>query len=254
MKKRILERARELATAIEIPAGKLAELEDNLKSDYVVPEITREYGLGTIDHTVLSFNATEADVTRICEEAHKFGFFAICINPVWIPLANGIREKLGATFKIATVIDFPLGASTLEARIAETDRALSDGADEIDLVISIGLLKSGKTAETFKLMREVAKRGGYLKVILESSELTEEEKIDAALLAFFAGAHMLKTSTGVNGKATAEDVKILRAVAGKTLGVKAAGGIRDKETLLKMVEAGADRIGCSSSVKIFSAW
>ena len=107
---------------------------------------------------------------------------------------------------------------------------------------------------TYRLMKEVADTKCYLKVILETSELEDDEKIDAAVLAYFAGAQMLKTSTGVNGKATVEDVNLLRMVAGNELGVKAAGGIRDKETLLKMVEAGADRIGCSSSVKIINEW
>jgi deoxyribose-phosphate aldolase len=219
-----------------------------------VPEITRETAAGAIDHTILSVNAAESDIIRICQEALDFGFKAVCINPVWIKTAADFRKSKGARFRIATVIDFPLGASTAAAKEAESKQAELDGADEIDVVINIGLIKSGKLKECFDILKNTIKTDIYVKVILETSALSEEEKIDAALIAVFAGADMLKTSTGVNGKAAVEDVRLLRAVAGNRLGVKAAGGIRDKETLVAMMEAGADRIGCSSSVSIMENW
>lgn len=252
MKDKLLKRAIELSAIIDIDSAKMDELKKNLAFNYVAPVMDKVKAADMIDHTILSFNADAAKVDSIVDEAIKYNFKAICINPVWIKRANERRKN--NKFLIATVIDFPLGASTAEMRIAEAAQALKDGADELDLVISVGLLKSGMIKETFELMKCVRSLGGFLKVILEISELNENEKLDAALLAFFAGANMLKTSTGVNGSAKVEDVKILRAVAGETLGVKAAGAIRDKETLLAMVKAGANRIGCSSSIKIYENW
>jgi len=254
MRDKLKTRAMEIAELLQIEKKQVDQLITNINTSYSAPEMSAKMTAAMIDHTVLSFNASENDVDRICTEAAQNNFKAICINPLWIEFAARRRKELGAQFLIATVVDFPLGASNLNSRVVETKQAVADGADEIDLVISIGLLKSGKLKETFKLMKDVADTGCYLKVILEISELEENEKLDAAILAYYAGADMLKTSTGVNGKATVEDVEILRAVAGSELGVKAAGGIRDKNTLLKMVEAGADRIGCSSSVKILGEW
>lgn len=254
MSEKVKKRAVELAEIIGVDEAKVNSLMNNIDTDYVVPQTDAALAASMIDHTVLSFNASKSNVEKVCREAYENNFKAICINPVWIELAANLRKELGAEFLIATVVDFPLGASNLVSRVEETKQALADGADEIDLVISIGLLKSGMFKETYKLMKEVAETKCYLKVILETSELEENEKIDASVLAYYAGADMLKTSTGVNGKATVEDVKLLRMVAGSELGVKAAGGIRDKETLIKMVESGADRIGCSSSVKIINEW
>lgn len=254
MKEIIGKRARLIVEELGLCSCKVADIIENIDEVYTVPEITLDVMRNAVDHTVLSFNATESNVLKICDEAFKYGFKAICINPVWVKAAFEHRSKNKGKYLIATVVDFPLGASTLESRAAETKQALVDGADEIDLVISIGLLKSGKLKETFEMVKAVALCGGYLKVILETSELTLEEKIDGAIISVLAGAHMLKTSTGVNGKATIEDVKLLRMIAGKKLGVKAAGGIRDKETLVSMMISGADRIGCSSSVNIVSGW
>lgn len=254
MKEKIMSRAVELAEILGIDNSLVKKLNENVDSVYEVPETDALKAASMIDHTVLSFNATSTDIERVCEEARLNSFKAICINPVWIKFAAEKRKELGAKFLIATVVDFPLGASNLNSRVEETRQAVKDGADEIDLVISIGLLKSGMVKETYRLMKEVADTKCFLKVILEISELKENEKIDAVVLACFAGADMLKTSTGVNGKAAVEDVTLLRLVAGNELGVKAAGGIRDKQTLLDMVKAGADRIGCSSSVKIIKEW
>ena len=254
LKKKIAERAKELVEILEISPVEITKIEENLKTEYKVPEITKEAAAKAIDHTILSFNAAEDDVLRICREASEYGFKAVCINPVWIRTAAAFRKNEGAPFRIATVIDFPLGASTAAAKEAESAQALLDGADEIDIVINIGLLKSGKLKECFEISKSVTKTNIYTKVILETSALSESEKIDAALIAVYAGADMLKTSTGVNGKAMIEDVKLLRMIAGNRLGVKAAGGIRDKETLTAMLQAGADRIGCSSSVSIMENW
>ncbi len=254
LKEKITKRAKELADILGISPVEAKKIEENLNTGYTVPEISKETAAKAIDHTILSFNAAENDVLRICLEAENYGFKAVCINPVWIKTAADFRKKENASFKIATVIDFPLGASTAAAKEAESKQAVADGADEIDVVINIGLLKSKKLKECFEILKSAVKTETYVKVILETSALSEEEKIDAALLAVFAGADMLKTSTGVNGKAAAEDVKLLRMIAGNRLGVKAAGGIRDKETLVAMMKAGADRIGCSSSVSIMENW
>ena len=254
LKEKIAKRAEELVKIIGISPVECAKIEENLSSEYKVPEITKETAAKAIDHTILSFNATENDVLRICREADDLGFKAVCINPVWIRTAADFRKNEGAPFSIATVIDFPLGASTAAAKEAESKQAVLDGADEIDVVINIGLIKSGKLKECFEILKSATETETYVKVILETSALSEDEKIDAALIAFFAGADMLKTSTGVNGKAAVDDVKLLRMIAGNRLGVKAAGGIRDKETLIAMMKAGADRIGCSSSVSIVENW
>ena len=254
LKEKIAKRAEELINILGLPSIESAKIKENLNAEYKVPDITKETAAKAIDHTILSFNATESDVLRICREAHDLGFKAVCINPVWIRTAADFRKNEGASFRIATVIDFPLGASTAAEKEAESKQAVLDGADEIDVVINIGLIKSGKLKECFDILKSAIKTKTYTKVILETSALSEDEKIDAALIAVYAGADMLKTSTGVNGKATVDDVKLLRMVAGKRLGVKAAGGIRDKETLVAMMKAGADRIGCSSSVSIMENW
>lgn len=254
MKEIIVKRAERVVKELGLCGCKVSDIIDNVNEVHVAPDITLDTMRNAVDHTVLSFNATQSDVLRICDEALKYSFKAICINPVWVKTAFEHRSENNGKYLIATVVDFPLGASTMQSRIAETKQALIDGADEIDLVISIGMLKSGRLIDTFEMVKAVALCGGYLKVILETSELTLEEKIDGAIISVLAGANMLKTSTGVNGKAVIEDVKLLRMIAGSKLGVKAAGGIRDKKTLVEMMTAGADRIGCSSSVNIVSNW
>lgn len=254
MKDRIMKRAEELAMLLHLPAQKIAELQQDLESEWKPQTLNKSVVSNMIDHTLLSFDATADGVRKLCEDAVNFNCIAICVNPLWVAEANRVRAELNGSFKIASVIDFPLGASTAKSRAAETASALKDGADEIDQVISVGLLKSGNILKTFEFMVASVREGGYQKVILEMSALTDSEKIDAAILARFAGADMLKTSTGVNGKATVEDVRILRMVAGNRLGVKAAGGIRDGETLEQMVQAGADRIGASSTRNILQQW
>ncbi len=254
MKDKVLKRAEELVSMLGLHDKEYDVIKKNLSEEPVISVPDIFYVKNAIDHTCLSFNASEKDIFNLCREADRYKFKAVCINPVWIKTAFEERKKLNGDFLIATVIDFPLGASTETARKGETDQALTDGADELDLVMSTGLLKSGKLKECYRSIKCVAEKGGYLKVILETSELEVSEKIDAALLSVFAGAQMLKTSTGFLGKATIEDVKLLRMIAGRDIGVKAAGGIRDKKSVLEMIGAGADRIGCSSSVSIVESW
>ena len=152
-KEKILEKALELASILEIPQSEIEKIKENLNFCYCVPEITKETAAQAIDHTVLSFNAGRNDVLRICEETKKYGFKAVCINPVWVKTAANFRHENNAAFKIATVIDFPLGASTAAAKQAESAAAALDGADEIDVVINIGLIKSGMFRECFEILK-----------------------------------------------------------------------------------------------------
>lgn len=250
----ILARAKELADLTGAGPERYAVIAANLIAVWEPPALDAQSVPDLIDHTLLAFDSTKDAVEKLCAEATRHRFKAVCVNPVWVATARSMRERLGGRFAIASVIDFPLGASTSSARRAEAQAAIADGADELDLVIGIGLLRSGRFVEVYEGIRCATGLGAYLKVILETSALTEAEKLDAAILAVLAGADMLKTSTGVNGKATPDDVRLLRTIAGTALGVKAAGGIRDRATLERMVAAGADRIGSSASCGIMEEW
>ncbi len=254
MKQTVMNRAAELVAMLHLDERYLLDLEKDVAAEWIPPALNRATAAGMIDHTLLAFDATKEQVVALCRTAADLSCKAVCVNPLWVATAAAERERLHASFLIASVIDFPLGASTEESRAKETECALQAGADEIDQVIAVGMLKSGELQKTYDLLRASVTAGGFQKVILEMSALSQTEKIDAALLARFSGAHMLKTSTGVNGKATEEDVAILRLIAGTSLGVKAAGGIRDGAALSRMVAAGADRIGASSTVAILSHW
>ncbi len=207
---------------------------------------------GLIDHTLLKPDATEGDVRKLCEEARQHEFASVCINPVWVGLAAQLLA--GSPVKVCTVIGFPLGATTPTAKAIETRDAIANGATEIDMVINVGALKSGDD----ELVRRdieavVAATGGraIVKVILETALLSREEKVKACLLAKMAGADFVKTSTGFStGGATVEDIALMRETVGPEMGVKASGGIRDRETADAMVAAGATRIGASASVAI----
>ncbi|MGE7602096.1 deoxyribose-phosphate aldolase [Peribacillus sp. NPDC097675] len=205
-----------------------------------------------IDHTLLKPEATEKEIVRLAEEAKEYGFASVCVNPQWVSLAA--KELKGSEVKVCTVIGFPLGASTTAVKVFETQDAISNGAEEVDMVINIGLLKSGNDEAVEADMKAVAKAAhgkALLKVIIETCLLTEEEKVRACQLAVNAGADFVKTSTGFStGGATVEDVTLMRKVVGPNLGVKASGGIRDKKDLENMELAGATRIGASSGVKI----
>jgi deoxyribose-phosphate aldolase len=208
---------------------------------------------GLIDHTLLKPEASREDIRKLCGEAVRFGFASVCINPWNVPLAAELLR--GTKVKVCTVIGFPLGATLSRVKIHEAEEAIKLGAQEVDMVINIGALKSGLDDVVESDIRgvvEAAHRGGATcKVIFETSLLTVEEKVRAALASKRAGADFVKTSTGFStGGATAEDVAIMRAVVGSDMGVKASGGVRTFDDLKKMVCAGATRIGASASVKI----
>ena len=213
-----------------------------------------EAGLaGLIDHTLLKPEATRDDIRKLCSEAARFGFASVCIHPWNVPLAAELLR--GTKVKVCTVIGFPLGATLSQVKIYEAEEAIKLGAQEVDMVINVGALKSGQDDMVESDIRgvvDVAHRSGAIcKVILETSLLTTEEKVRASLASKKAGADFVKTSTGFStGGATAEDVALMRAVVGSEIGVKASGGVRTLEDLKKMVCAGATRIGASASVKI----
>lgn len=204
-----------------------------------------------IDHTILKPVASKEDVRRICGEAKTYGFFSVCINPYWVAYAKELLQ--GTDVKVCTVIGFPLGANTTAVKAYETADALKNGADEIDMVINLGALKSGDDDTVLNDIAAVRKacEGKILKVIIETSQLTEEEKVKACQLAAKAKADFVKTSTGfTGGGATAADVALMRASVPANMQVKASGGIRSREDFDAMVAAGATRIGASSGVKI----
>lgn len=206
---------------------------------------------GIIDHTLLKPEAMPADIQKLCQEAREYQFCSVCVNPVYVPLAK--KELAGTSVKVCTVIGFPLGATTAFAKAAEARDAVVWGADELDMVIRIGALKSGLYADVHHDIAAVvdAAGGRLVKVIIETALLTNSEKETACKIAVDAGANFVKTSTGFSrGGATVEDVKLMRAVVGPKIGVKASGGIRDRETALRMVEAGASRLGLSAGVAV----
>jgi deoxyribose-phosphate aldolase len=206
-----------------------------------------------IDHTLLKPEATRDDIGKLCNEALKYGFASVCVNP-W-NVSQAAEMLRGSEVRICTVAGFPLGATLPQVKVYEAEEAIKLGAQEIDMVINLGALKSCQDEAVEADIRgvvEASHRGGAIvKVILEAALLTTEEKVRGSLAAKNAGADFVKTSTGFGpGGATAEDVKLMRAVVGGEIGVKAAGGVRSLEDLQKMVEAGATRIGASASVKI----
>ena len=208
-----------------------------------------------IDHTLLKPDATEGDVRRLCEEAAHFGFATVCVNPYWVPMVAEVLAETGVG--VCTVIGFPLGANRTGIKMAEAREALADGATELDMVLNIGALRSGRYRVVQEEMAALAKAahdsGAILKVILETCLLTREEKILACRAAVEARADFVKTSTGFStAGATAEDVQLLRQTVGDELGVKASGGVRTWAALQEMVRAGATRIGTSSGVSILT--
>lgn len=205
-----------------------------------------------IDHTLLKADSTKDMVIKLCKEAKEYGFFSVCVNPYYVELA---KEQLkDSNVKVATVIGFPLGITTKEAKAMEAKEAIEAGAHELDMVINIGALKDedyNKVKEDIEAVVNVAKDRALVKVIIETCLLTREEKIKACKLAKEAGAHFVKTSTGFStGGATVEDVKLMKETVGDGVEVKASGGIRDYEMAVKMLEAGATRLGASASVDI----
>ncbi|OCL25473.1 deoxyribose-phosphate aldolase [Orenia metallireducens] len=205
-----------------------------------------------IDHTILNADALDKDVKLRCQEALEYGFASVCVNPSFVSLVN--KELKGSKVKVCTVIGFPLGETTTETKIFETRNAIKNGADEIDMVINIGAIKSGAwdiVKDDIKAVVEAAKGNAIVKVIIETCYLTKEEKVKACQIAKEVGADFVKTSTGFGtAGATVEDIKLMKETVGPDMGVKASGGIRSKDDALKMIEAGATRIGASSGVAI----
>lgn len=208
-----------------------------------------------IDHTLLSPDATQEKIRRLCEEACLYKFFAVCVAPTWVKTASEFLRN--SNVKVVTVIGFPHGNTLSEVKSFEAQKAIELGANEIDMVINIGALKSAEVAHVRSDIEGVVhvahKLKAIVKIIIETILLNDNEKIMACKIAQEAGADFVKTSTGfASGGATVEDVRLMRQTVDENMGVKAAGGIHDYETARQMVEAGANRIGCSNSVNIIS--
>ena len=209
-----------------------------------------------IDHTLLKPEATPKMVEALCAEAREYRFASVCVNPVYVSLCAQALKNSDVV--VCSVIGFPLGASTSEIKAAEAKRAIADGAREIDMVIHVGSLLSGDQARYAYVKDDVAtvvdvchQAGALCKVIIEAALLTDEEKVVACLLAVEAGADFCKTSTGFGpGGATTHDVALMRLAVGPQVGIKAAGGIRDYQAAMAMLNAGANRIGASAGIKI----
>jgi deoxyribose-phosphate aldolase len=206
-----------------------------------------------IDHTLLKPDATRAEIEQLCREAAELRFASVCVNPTWVGLCARLLRQSGV--RVCSVVGFPLGATTADVKRFETQRAIFDGATEVDMVVNIGALKSGDLRAAERDIEAVtgpARECAVVsKVIIEAALLSDEEKVTACTLAKAAGADFVKTSTGfASGGATVADVALMRRVVGSQMGVKAAGGVRDYEGLKALVAAGATRIGASAGVKI----
>jgi deoxyribose-phosphate aldolase len=206
-----------------------------------------------IDHTMLKPDATKEEITTLCEEAKKYTFASVCVNPSYVPLCSKLLS--GTPVKVCTVIGFPLGATTTSTKRAEAEEVLNEGAQEVDMVINIGKLKAGDYKYVFNDINQVVlaakRKNAVTKVIIETSLLTDEEKVKACLISKEAKSDFVKTSTGFStGGATAGDIALMRYVVGSSVGVKASGGVRTIEDAEEMIKSGADRIGASASVKI----
>lgn len=214
-------------------------------------ELARNDIARLIDHTALRPDVAIMEIETLCKEALQYNFYSVCINAGLIPVARPLLKD--SKTKICTVVGFPLGATLSRVKAYEAEQSAIEGAQEIDMVLNISALKAQdyqKVEEEIKMVVE-AVSGLICKVILENCLLTDEEKEVGCKIAVQAGAHFVKTSTGFEkGGATTDDIKLMRRVVGEYIGVKAAGGIRDYETALKMVEAGATRIGASKGIQI----
>ena len=205
-----------------------------------------------IDHTLLKQDAQPEQIVKLCDEAKQFDFMSVCVNPAYVPLAAKCLED--SDVKVCTVIGFPLGMNLTKTKVAEAVLAVKQGADEVDMVINVGMLKAGHDDYVREEIREIKQAVGHniiLKVIIETCLLTNDEIVRACKAAKEAGADFVKTSTGFStGGATVEAVRLMRETVGPEMGVKASGGVRTHEDLIAMVEAGANRIGTSSGAKI----
>jgi deoxyribose-phosphate aldolase len=235
-------------------------LADSYERELPTPPLPLTRPVGTeiaawIDHTLLKPEATAGQVKKLCEEARQYHFAAVCVNPVYVPLARGLLKDAGVG--LCAVIAFPLGAILPEDKVYEARRVIENGANEVDMVINIGALKSEAYGlvlnDILFVTQEAHEHGARVKVIIEAALLTRREKILACLLAQTAGANFVKTSTGFGpGGATMEDVDLMHRVVGPGTGVKAAGGIRTCKDALAMIAAGANRIGSSAGVSILN--
>jgi deoxyribose-phosphate aldolase len=214
-------------------------------------KITKQQLASMVDHSLLRPNATLEELKKVCEEAIEYGFKAVCINPIFV--ADAVSLLRGKEVLVCSVVGFPFGTHSSEIKAKEATEVVERGAREVDMVIRVGALKDKRDRDVVKDIRTVvdAARGFPVKVILETCYLTEEQKVRACRLVIEAGAAFVKTSTGfASGGATIEDVRLMRNTVGKDFGVKAAGGIRTLEDALRMIEAGANRLGTSGSVAI----
>jgi len=214
-------------------------------------EIDRKTIAAMIDHTLLKATATPEQIIQCCKQAKQYNFASVCANPCFVKLMS--EELKGSEVKVCTVIGFPLGANSTEVKAFEAAKAVEDGADEIDMVINVGELKAGNLKYVENEIREVvrASQNAVVKVIIETCFLDDNEKVIACRLAQNAGAGFVKTSTGFGtGGAEVADVRLMRQTVGNSMGVKASGGIRSLDDALKMIEAGANRIGTSSGIAI----
>jgi deoxyribose-phosphate aldolase len=205
----------------------------------------------TIDHTLLKATATETAVRLLCAEARQYRFASVCVNPCWVPLC--VEELKGSGVPVCTVVGFPLGANESATKAAEARLAVSQGAGEVDMVMNLGRAKAGDWKAVRSDIQAVvaASKPAIVKVILETCYLDANEKIEACKAAEAAGADFVKTSTGFGtGGATVEDVGLMRATIGKSMRVKASGGIKTRSDAIAMLNAGADRIGASAGVSI----
>lgn len=219
-----------------------------MKPPHTEAEIAR-----LIDHTLLKADAAETEVRALCAEALEYGFASVCVNPWYVALCAELLA--GSAVRVCTVIGFPLGSTLPQVKTFEAQKAIEEGAQEVDMVINVGALKSGKfeaVEADIRRVVEAAHRGNAIcKVIIETALLSHDEKVRASQLAIQAGADVVKTSTGFStGGATEEDVRLIRSTIGPNVGLKASGGVRTLEDLRKMVAAGATRIGASAGVKI----
>lgn len=203
------------------------------------------------DHTILKADATRKDVKRVCDEAMAYSFCSVCVNSYYVPYVANLLH--GSDVKICSVVGFPLGAMSTRAKALEAKIAVMDGADEIDMVINIGALKDRDYSVVLEDIKAVKEACGehILKVIIETCLLTDDEKVKACELAKEAGADFVKTSTGFSSAgAKVEDVRLMRETVGPDMGVKASGGIHDKEFAKELVDAGANRLGTSATIEI----
>ncbi len=206
---------------------------------------------GVIDHTLLKPYATASDIENLCREAMQYGFFSVCVNGAWVQLASEILS--GSQVLVCAVVGFPLGAMDADVKRYETEVAVDEGAQEIDVVINVGRLRDGQHTAVSRELRDIveAAEERYVKVILETCYLTREEIVTACGIVADSGAHFVKTSTGFGeGGASVEDVKLMSETVQGRLGVKASGGIRDTRQALEMIQAGANRLGLSASRRI----